>query len=196
MAWTTPRTWVAGEIVTAALMNTHVRDNENVLVTCVVTADGSVNTLLGNWERSARTTANVTVTSSTVMVNVTGLTFAVGSSEKWMFRFVLHANGPAAAAMAWQLTTPSLPDSYRVGLIARSSAGIGAEIDTATGASTTLTNVLRNNAAAIDETILIEGFIYNGASSGSIQLKVAQNVSTSVALTVYQNSHFIAKRLS
>lgn len=27
MAWTAPRTWVAGELVTAALMNTHVRDN-------------------------------------------------------------------------------------------------------------------------------------------------------------------------
>ena len=27
MAWTAPRTWVTGELVTAALMNTHVRDN-------------------------------------------------------------------------------------------------------------------------------------------------------------------------
>ena len=27
MAWTAPRTWVVGEVVTAALMNTHVRDN-------------------------------------------------------------------------------------------------------------------------------------------------------------------------
>jgi hypothetical protein len=27
MAYTTPRTWVSGELVTAALMNTHVRDN-------------------------------------------------------------------------------------------------------------------------------------------------------------------------
>lgn len=27
MPWTTPRTWVTGEVVTAALMNTHVRDN-------------------------------------------------------------------------------------------------------------------------------------------------------------------------
>jgi hypothetical protein len=27
MAWTTPRTWVVGEVVTAALMNTHVRDD-------------------------------------------------------------------------------------------------------------------------------------------------------------------------
>lgn len=27
MSWTTPRTWVTGELVTAAIMNTHVRDN-------------------------------------------------------------------------------------------------------------------------------------------------------------------------
>ena len=27
MPWTTPRTWVAGEVVTAAIMNVHVRDN-------------------------------------------------------------------------------------------------------------------------------------------------------------------------
>lgn len=33
MAWTTPRTWVAGEVVTAALMNTHLRDNLDALRT-------------------------------------------------------------------------------------------------------------------------------------------------------------------
>lgn len=27
MSWTAPRTWVAGETITAAIMNTHVRDN-------------------------------------------------------------------------------------------------------------------------------------------------------------------------
>lgn len=31
MAWTTPRTWVTGELVTASIMNTHIRDNENAL---------------------------------------------------------------------------------------------------------------------------------------------------------------------
>ena len=31
MAWSSPRTWTTGEIVTAALMNTHLRDNLNVL---------------------------------------------------------------------------------------------------------------------------------------------------------------------
>lgn len=28
MSWTAPRSWVVGEIVTAALLNTHIRDNE------------------------------------------------------------------------------------------------------------------------------------------------------------------------
>ena len=32
MAWTTPRTWVTGELVTAALMNTHLKDNLNAIV--------------------------------------------------------------------------------------------------------------------------------------------------------------------
>ncbi len=31
MAWTAPRTWTAGELVTAAIMNTHIRDNQGVL---------------------------------------------------------------------------------------------------------------------------------------------------------------------
>jgi hypothetical protein len=31
MAWTAARTWVTGEVVTAAVMNTHVRDNLNAL---------------------------------------------------------------------------------------------------------------------------------------------------------------------
>jgi hypothetical protein len=31
MAWTDPRTWVTGEVVTASQMNTHIRDNMNAL---------------------------------------------------------------------------------------------------------------------------------------------------------------------
>jgi hypothetical protein len=33
MAWTTPRTWVSGELVTAAIMNSAVRDDLNILKT-------------------------------------------------------------------------------------------------------------------------------------------------------------------
>ena len=42
MAWTTPRTWVAGETVTDTIMNTHVRDNLAYLGTGIIRL--SVNT--------------------------------------------------------------------------------------------------------------------------------------------------------
>ena len=41
MAWTTPRTWVTSEVVTASLLNTHVRDNlkETSAATAVAAGD-------------------------------------------------------------------------------------------------------------------------------------------------------------
>jgi hypothetical protein len=47
MAWTTPRTWNAGETVTSTLMNTYVRDNQNALRSAEynsITAAGNVGT--------------------------------------------------------------------------------------------------------------------------------------------------------
>lgn len=45
MAWTTPRTWTTGELVTAAIMNAHVRDNFNALAPItlgqIVTGNGT-----------------------------------------------------------------------------------------------------------------------------------------------------------
>lgn len=40
MSWTAPRTWVANEVVTAAIMNTHVRDNLLATVPALVTTAG------------------------------------------------------------------------------------------------------------------------------------------------------------
>lgn len=40
MAWTAPRTWVTAELVTASLMNTHVRDNLTHLSTARALAIG------------------------------------------------------------------------------------------------------------------------------------------------------------
>lgn len=42
MAWTTPRTWTTGELVTAALLNTHLRDNLNETAPAKVTALGQL----------------------------------------------------------------------------------------------------------------------------------------------------------
>ena len=57
MAWTSPRTWVAGETVTAALMNTHVRDNLKAIgdawTSYTVTWTGSsTNPAIGNGTKT------------------------------------------------------------------------------------------------------------------------------------------------
>lgn len=35
MAWTSPRTWVAGELVTEGNLNEQIRDNQNILKTSI-----------------------------------------------------------------------------------------------------------------------------------------------------------------
>lgn len=40
MAWTTPRTWIGGETLTAALLNTHLRDNMLELDVAQITQEG------------------------------------------------------------------------------------------------------------------------------------------------------------
>lgn len=42
MAWTTPRTWVAGELVKEGDLNLHIRDNMLVLATAIDTATGKI----------------------------------------------------------------------------------------------------------------------------------------------------------
>lgn len=56
MSWTTARTWVAGEVVTAAIMNTHVRDNLKALAPPYAT-EGSKDVISTTTETSLWTSA-------------------------------------------------------------------------------------------------------------------------------------------
>ncbi len=58
MAWTTPRTWVSGEIVTAGNLNAHVRDN----VSWIAVDSPACRA----WNSAAITTTNVTATAITM----------------------------------------------------------------------------------------------------------------------------------
>ncbi len=76
MAWTTPRTWVAGELVTAALMNTFVRD-EFAYLKDAPTFDGNV-LMAGTLGVTGLTTlGSLTVTGT---VSLTGTTIGLGDS--------------------------------------------------------------------------------------------------------------------
>ena len=42
MAWTTPRTWVTGEVVTAALLNAQIKGNSDLAAAAIMTAAGDI----------------------------------------------------------------------------------------------------------------------------------------------------------
>lgn len=114
MAWTTPRTWVAGETVTASLMNTHVRDNLDYLKTqadnsilktgpIYATATGTLNT--GNNDNFALGSVG-TIQFTTVGANsiLTGLTNGSGGRRVRLINaassgsFTLSASAGASTA--------------------------------------------------------------------------------------------------
>jgi hypothetical protein len=71
MAWTTPRTWNAGETVTSSIMNTHVRDNFNFLFSQLDAIPGSL---------LARGAVNTTNTASPLVSVIAGTLAADGDA--------------------------------------------------------------------------------------------------------------------
>ena len=72
MAWTTPRTWVAGETVTDTIMNTHVRDNLAYLGTGIIRLDVNT-TAVGNVGAGADDLMTYTLPASTLGVDGMGV---------------------------------------------------------------------------------------------------------------------------
>lgn len=94
MAFTTPRTWTAAETVTAALMNTHIRDNLAFLATQEFgsyTASSTANVTTGTWtlvawdgetEESSGLTHDNSTNNSRIPVTLAGL-YEVNISVGW-----------------------------------------------------------------------------------------------------------------
>lgn len=94
MAYTTPRTWTAAETVTAALMNTHIRDNLAFLYTQEFgsyTASSTANVTTGTFtlvawdgevEESSGLTHDNSTNNSRILVTLAGL-YEVNISLGW-----------------------------------------------------------------------------------------------------------------
>lgn len=107
MAYTTPRTWVAGEVVTAALLNTHLRDNisfvanppacrayHNVNVSMANSAETVVSLNSERWDTDAM---HSTVTNNNrIMVNTSGLYLVT-----FNFKFAASATGERMGRIRW-----------------------------------------------------------------------------------------------
>jgi len=130
MAWTTPRTWTTGELVTAAIMNTHVRDNLNVVNTSTVQGiiGGTGAAITAGSVFDFEVPFNCTVSRWTLMANSPSSL----ELEVWA---VSYAGAPPVAADDITATSPMTLASARYGQNtnpANWSAMTGGEVGTVT----------------------------------------------------------------
>lgn len=108
MAWSSPRTWVTSEVVTAAHMNQEVRDNLNAVLPDGDTADSWAPSLLA-------TSANPAATGAGRQYQIGGLMHVW---QRWV------VTGGDGGAGFWYVTLPQAA----VGLTASTAEGSGTAI--------------------------------------------------------------------
>jgi hypothetical protein len=156
MAWTTPRTWTDGELVTKAIMDPHIRDNLALVPHVLFKA------------------ADQTVSASTTLTDDTHLTFSIGSSEAWAFYFALA------------MTTATATNGFKMTFTAPSGAtgwwgftydnGANANSRQVTAATFVDGDVQDNNQASTADVVQGSGYVLNSSTGGTFKLRWAQIV--------------------
>jgi hypothetical protein len=134
----------------------------------------------------ARQTANVTKNNSTVFGDLTGLSFTVGASQTWDFRYTLFCTSAAAADIKFTLTGPAAPTAIRYGLLG-SDGGSSTAFSTATTMST---------LGTVEQTLTLAGTLRNGTTAGTVQIQMAQNIADVSNTICSTDSAVIAWRIN
>lgn len=194
MAWVAPRTWVAGEIVTAAIGNQHWRDNLLDL------ADGS----WGIDKTVVLKAADETVTNSATLQSDDHLLFTASANAKYLVDFQLfvtqNANSTVPdfkfgfslpASASWS-GGDGLPDLT----VGSTAAGDGNWTAVLASTATPRRCGLDGNAGNITGlsfTVLIS----TAGTAGTVTLQWAQDAATAgVGTTVKANSWLRAERVA
>lgn len=115
MAWTNPKTWSISEVVTAAMMNTHVRDNEN----WIMPVPGAWTAYTPSWTSDG---------AAPNMGAPSGKYFRSGNLVIAQINFTLSVGGGSPGTGAWYFTLP-------VTAVSSISTGTGVITDTSVPAS-------------------------------------------------------------
>lgn len=140
ISWTSPRTWVAGETVTAALLNTHIRDNEKAIgdpwTSYTPTWTGTSNPAIGNGTIAGKYMAagklihyRIQVTMGSTTTYGTGnwnLTLPVAPAGLSTFATLGGASGYDSSASSAFMLMPIFNGGSTFILINPSSAGTSA----------------------------------------------------------------------
>jgi len=180
MAFTVPRTWTDGELVTKAIMDVHVRDNFLAMGPHLVN----------------RKTADQSVTSSTALVNATSMTLPVGANEVWLFAFNIVYSGANTGDLKLAFTFPA---AGRIDATAHwgNSAGTSALAEfSGTTTPTTSQIFTGSGGSTVHYLFPLPGIFTNSSTAGDLQLQFAQGTSDATATTMYTNSTVYGVKLA
>lgn len=172
--WTSPRTWVSSEVVTAAQMNAHVRDNLTAL-------NGFV-----------RKTADESVTSSTTLQNDNHLLLTIPAVGTYEFDAYLF--GTSAANAAGDL---NVGFSFPTGTLHFGGAGADATLASSVlgpgnwqGSLSATSGTTSHSYGLSTSTLLIHIHgLFIATATGTLQLMWSQAVSNANASTIKSGSH-------
>lgn len=166
-----PIEWLKAANVTAALLNTHVRDRFND------------QHWLGSYQ-----SADLVKTSDVTLENLAGMSFPVVSGDIWVFVAHLFYVSNTTADVKFAVTAPG-GSTGRYGS-AGPGEGLGAGSTTTFG--TGLAAIVHNTTEACHA---IAGYVVAGAT-GTVQIQGAQNTSNGSAATFRKYSIIAAFRVS
>ena len=178
MAWTEPpRDWTAGELVTEAIMDTHIRDQFKTTPHLLV-----------------RKTADETVNNSTTLQNDDVLVATVGTTDVWHFWWYLiwNSNTTADLKIAWTFPASGLVTySY----VWRDSVPNVVTISEADSSSPTTSQDIQGSAA-VQGPLAIQMTYVGGGTGGSVQLQWAQNTANVSDTIMKANSTLYGLKLA
>jgi hypothetical protein len=135
----------------------------------------------------AKTSANFTKNANTTLGDVTGLSFSVAANETWVFRVVMYEVSATAADWKVAVTGPAA---------ATANFAMHSSMDTPGAARTTSYSTgMAVGGSAVDDVMVMEGIIINGANAGTVQIQAAQNSSDASNSIIYANSFLVAWRV-
>lgn len=151
-------------------------------------------------EEFATQAADVSRTS-TVALSATGvdLNFDVEANENCFFRFMLVFTGAVAGDLSIDLTGPAAVTDvwYQLFGPTEASAGPATNVQQNTMAvATAFSTQLDTGAAGQLAVAWIEGYLDNGANSGTVQLRFAQRASSGTATTIRKGSYVFKKKVN
>jgi len=124
-------------------------------------------------------------TASTVLTNVTGMSFPAVANGKYLVRMSLPFSlAGVAPGFKFQVTVPAAGTSFmqRTFVVADDAT---ITLESVIVASASIGNTLAN---AGNHTIEVFMYIENGATAGTVQLQWAQNVSDAAATTILKGA--------